>query len=58
MMMFLGIFLFCSAIYTRRFCSPDNVDRNFADFFSSISLILGYAFILVAVIDALVDIFI
>ena len=58
MMVFLGMFLFCSAIYLRRFCSVDYRERNFADYASSVSLIFGYSFFLVGMIDFLIDFFI
>ena len=58
MMVFIGLAFFCISVYVLRFCSIDHVHRTFPDFVRAITLILGYAFFIVGMVDWIVDFFI
>ena len=58
MMVFIGIACFFISVYTVRYCSVDLLQRTFPDYVRAISLIVGYAFFIVGMVDWIVDFFI
>jgi len=58
MMVFIGLALFFISVYTVRYCSIDHHHRTVPDYIRAITLICGYAFFIVGMVDWIADFFI